>query len=233
MTNATRPRALLRNAAILLGFFLLAGTFLAAPAFAQSHWLHHRLDLFAEGGGSFFTPQPENVATNVVEEITSGNPPTIQSVSLINGSLHDAARLFVGADLWFTQNDAVQVSYSYGPANETISTFTIYPPSSTNPVTESGTVSLRMHFITVDYLRAFHIASRWRWFLDAGIGGVDWRTGYASSFRFAANIGTGVSFRLSKRWSLRAEYRDYMIRFPFATPLLHNHAPTLGVVFHF
>lgn len=231
MTNATRPRALLQNAVSLL-LLLFSGTFLAAPAFAQSHWMHNHVDLFAEGGGSLFTPGQATVGTSIAEMLSSGNP-TVTQIDLINGSLHDAGRLFVGADFWFTRKDAVQVNYSYSPANETFTAFSFYPAPSTTAVTDAGTASLRMHFITVDYLRAFQVAFHWRWFLDAGLGGVDWRGNFAPSFRFAVNIGTGVSFRLTPRWSLRAEYRDYMVRFPYSSPLMHNHAPTLGIVFHF
>lgn len=226
MTNAFRSRAALQSSASVV-LLLLFGSLSATPAFTQSHRLHNRIDLFAEGGGSFFTPGQTQLGS-----VLFLSTQTVEA-SVGEGSLQNAGRLFVGADFWFTPRDAVQASYSYSPADETITMVTVYPPSTPPTVTSGGTAPLRMHFFSVDYLRAFRVASRWRWFLAAGLGGVDWRGRFVPSFRFAVNIGTGISFRVSPRWSLRAEYRDYMIRFPYSNPLVHNHAPSLGVVFHF
>jgi hypothetical protein len=231
MTNAARPRALLQSL-VTLALVLLLGLLSATPALAQSHWLHNRLDLFAEGGGSFFTPGKITLsAATFPLPATNGNPPTSQSY-VAKGSLLSSGRLFVGGGFWFTRHDAVQLSYSYTSTNPTDFVFFTPPlPPFPNPLIFS--VAERAHFFSVDYLRAFPIGSHWNWFLAAGIGTVDYRTAYSGSLKFAANLGTGISYRLTRRWSLRAEYRDYIVRYPFENALMHNHAPTLGVVFHF
>jgi hypothetical protein len=236
MKSVPRPRSFFSSIHLLL-FLPLAALLLATPVLAQQkpkkNWLSGRFDLFAEGGGSFFTPG--NVQTSTVDVLTTVGVPSrpLYGYNLSKSSLHAAGRLFVGADFWLTPHDALELSYSYSPANETTTLFSFFPTQGTSSYTSSISESLRAHFFSLDYLRKFQINSRWNWYLAAGIGTVNWRGRNYSSANFAANLGTAVSYRVTSRWGLRVDYRDFIISLLQTGSLVNNHAPTIGPVFHF
>lgn len=202
----------------------LSALALASPALAQKKGLSGRFDLFAEGGGSFFTPG------NVLTAESRGSLPT--SYFLFTTSAHGTGRLFVGADYWLTHRDALQLSYSYGPASETTS-LSFFPTASLPSYTLKIPQSVGAHYFSADYLRRFPLRSRWDWYLAAGIGTVHWQgAGYGTN-NFATNVGTAVSYRFTRRWGLRVDYRDYTSRFFELKSLVNDQAPTIGPVFHF
>lgn len=210
---------------------VLLACLLAAPvarAQARGHKRRGWLDLFVEGGGSFFVPQT-----------TSGlfgfpaPPPYGPQVGEIADKVQDSGRLFAGADFWLNRHNAIQASYSYSTADVT-STFIYVEPG---PGSTSDSPPSRMDILSFDYLHEFSLSKRWGLFLDAGIGRVWWHDpAFLYTGGLAANLGTGVSFRITNHWSARAEYRDYIMRLPtepFVGGLVHDNSPTLGIVYRF
>lgn len=228
MTKRLRPWTLMPSFAALSLIVLSASLLFAAPARAQASWLHNRLDLFAEGGGSFYQGQQE-IASAVA--VVSAGGSTILSVMTTTATIQDSGRLLLGTDLWFTHHDAVQASYSYSPA-DLAGTTTVSLGPSEPPV--SFTSPLGAHFLSFNYLRSFALGRRWRLLLEAGLGRVWWKATQSTDARFSVNVGTGLSYRIAQHWAFRAEYRDYVEPFPGpGGVMLNNHAPTLGIVFHF
>lgn len=214
-----------------LSRFSLAALFVTgfpALSFAAHKSWKSRFDLFAEGGGSLYQGQHQSIET-----VTVMNPTvTSTSIWLVTTNVEDSGRLFVGGDFWFTRHDAVQASYSYARADLSYATTVLQqglepspPPSSSQP--------FGAHFLSVDYLHSFTLSGNWRLLLDAGVGAVLWNPPVPSR-NFSANLGAGVGYRLSRHWAVRAEYRDYMERFPYyGQAMLHDHAPTVGLVYQF
>ncbi len=211
-------------------FFLVVASVVAFPALSFAAHKHRKfhLDLFAEGGGSLY--QGSQIATSFVTETTPTG--TITSLFVTKGAANSSGRLFVGGDLWFTRHDAVEMSYSYARAD--VSSTTTQLSGSPSPAPFGFASSIGGHFLAFDYLRSFTLSRNWSLLLDAGVGAVWWRALSDTNRCFSANIGAGVSYRLTPHWSLRADYRDYMERFPFSGgAMLHNHAPTIGLVYRF
>lgn len=201
----------------------VAVTLTATCGRAQAARGHGRFDLFVEGGGSFFTPKTAR------EQIGYVAPPIGPVVADETTSLADSGRLFLGGDFWFTRHDGVQVSYSYNPGNVAVTTAPIQPPVNGG----SAFFTPRVSTISFDYLRSFAVGRRWSLFLAAGAGRL-WRTRGASG-SFVANLGFGAEFAITRRWAARAEYRDYL-PYPaagFASGWVHEHVPTIGIVYRF
>lgn len=92
----------------------------------------------------------------------------------------------------------------------------------------------RAHTLSFDYMHSFQAGSRWQILLMAGIGKI-WRAPQAPG-SFAGNLGAGAEFSLTRRWGIRAEYRDFMMPYPtagYVGGMANNHAPTMGLVYHF
>ena len=211
-------------------FFLIAASVVAFPAlcFGAHKRRKFHFDLFAEGGGSLYQGAENTV--NIVTTLTRTSSSTTTFLS--TGTIEDSGRLFAGADFWFTRHDALEASYSYARADTSFTTIA-FP---TNPALppQSFASSIGGHFLSFDYLRSFNLSGNWSLLLDAGIGAVWWKGPYIADRAFSANIGAGVSYRLTRHWAVRAEYRDYMEGFPFSGgAMLHDHAPTIGLVYRF
>ncbi len=145
-------------------------------------------------------------------------------------TLQDSGRLFAGADFWFTQHDAIQASYAYNSADMTESTKPLDPPIGGG----WGLFIERAHTLSFDYMHSFPAGSRWQILLMAGIGKI-WRTSHEPG-SFVGNLGAGAEFSLTRHWGIRAEYRDFMMPYPtagFVGGMANNHAPTIGLVYHF
>jgi hypothetical protein len=199
---------------------------LALPmaSLAQANGRRSRFDLFLEGGGSFMTPKTTSQITGYS---TSLFGPTVARETV---TLQNSGRLFAGADFWFTQHDAIQASYAYNSADMTESTENLDPP------VPGGWVGFieRAHTLSFDYMHSFQAGSRWQVLVMAGIGRI-WRTPLAPG-SFVSNLGAGAEFSLTRHWGIRAEYRDFMMPYPtagFVGGMANNHAPTIGLVYHF
>lgn len=206
------------TAVVLLALLLAATT-----AYAQQR-RRHRFDLFAEGGGSFFTPKSAS------QQIGYTAPGFGNIVARETTTLQDSGRVFVGGDYWFTQGDAIQVSYSYSLAGLTETTQPLNPPI------HGGYVPFapRASTVSFDYMRSFRVTPRWQLLVLAGVGRI-WRTRLAPG-SFVVNLGVGAEFAITCDWGVRMEYRDFIMPYPtagFVGGWVHNHAPTIGIVYHF
>ncbi len=222
--RTTRNRFLCGPLAVVC-FALLLG---AVSAKAQSVNLHG-LDVFVEGGGSFFDP-----STTSILNVVPSSQPGVLLLSSETVSFQDSGRFFAGGDVWFLPHDAVQVSLAYSRNDVSVS-------SGTPALQESGlfgTTSRSERILSFDYVHAFPIGRRWKVLTFAGPGAIWFAESYGTVERsFAVNLGAGASFRLTRHWTLRAEYRDFIIK---ESPILlggnlfeEDHSPTVGVVFHF
>ena len=215
-------------------FLLVVASVVAFPALSFAAHKHRKFhfDLFAEGGGSFFTPS--NAQVSFVEPTTLGGQTQGVGFTLATGTLHDAARLSVGTDFWFTGRDAIQFSYSYTSANESL---TVYSPFLLPGIPAASFISQsqRANFFSADYLHEFTLGRHWRLFPAGGIGAVVWTDPLYSVKGFAANFGGGAEYRLTGHWAVRADYRDYVVCFPFGPgcTLMEDYSPTVGLVYSF
>lgn len=216
-------------------FFLVALLVLGFPVLSSAAHKPRKFhyDLFAEGGGSLYQGEMNTATSSTI--LTSTGITTFTFVA--SQTVEDSGRLFVGGDFWLTRHDAIQASYSYAPADlPSTVTIVIYPPGSSQPSTNvtSSTGSLGGHFLSFDYLRSFTLSRNWSLLLAAGVGAVWWHSRSFTPRHFSANLGVGLSYRLTRHWAVRAEYRDYMEEFPpSGGAMLHDHAPTVGLVYRF
>ena len=212
---------------------------LAAPiAHAKSHKWRLRVDLFAEGGGSFFDPgelAPEHSTALIQGTSTPEVVTTTQA-------LQDSWRLFAGEDLWFTRHDAIQFSYAYSPADVSFAqTFSPPPPPGSGLFSFTGTAIERLNIFSLDYVRSFNVGRRWRLLLAAGVGrplitSQNSNVELGNSASIAFNLGVGLQYNLARHWALRTDYRDFILRERFPSTGLafeEDHSPTIGIVFRF
>jgi hypothetical protein len=191
-----------------------------------------RLELFAEGGGSFL-----NNGTGVIL-VGVSCPPMIcfPEPTSVASSFSKTGRLFTGARLRFTRHDAIEGSYSYSPNHFSL---------------QQGTQSIgsaynRVEVISFNYIRYLSVGTRVQPFATAGLG-MNRFNGPASAsavlagwvnadngWQFAWNYGGGADLVLQRRLALRLELRDYVGGQPsFVTGTSHNIVPSAGIVFRF
>lgn len=224
--GATQPRMLGRLLALAA-----AVVFCAGPAWARRP--HHRWELFAEGGGSFWNDQ--HLRGTTVTGVPPRSVPT-RMTTHIGGS----GRLFAGFRFWMNRREAIEVSYSYATADIT-ATETCEEVSCSVPFVSSPSVG-RLNTFSVNYVRALRTRGRVRPFLTAGVGATYFYQAAANHIHepdpFTFNLGGGLDVRLARHWLLRAEYRDWLLESPRetgfgATGLAHNQVPSLGLVYRF
>lgn len=190
------------------------------------------------------------------ESLLFGNPPEPQTL-LITTHIGSSGRLFAGFRFWMDRHEAIEISYSYAPSDITVNRHCEH--------VDCGVVfsasAARANFLSANYVHAFRVNSRVRPFLTAGLGQVYFRTVAKSGpvstppngtvelqmnsvFErnpFTFNVGGGLDVRMSRHWSVRLEYRDWMLEGPKqcdfdscgATGLSDNQAPLAGLVFRF
>ena len=188
-----------------------------------------RLELFAEGGGSFLNNG--QISPICVQVCTpSGCTPCPSATS----SFSKTGRLLTGARLRFTRHDAIEASYSYSPNHLSI---------------QEGTQSLgsaynRVDLISFNYVRYLWIRTRVQPFATAGLG-TNRFSGPSSAglvvsgwvkadngYQFAWNYGAGADIVLRRHFALRLELRDYVTGQPSSiTGTSHNIVPSVGIVF--
>jgi hypothetical protein len=191
-----------------------------------------RLELFAEGGGSFLN----NGAGQIFVAVPVCLPPMICTPvsSSVASSFSKTGRVVAGGRLRFTRHDALEASYSYSPNHLSL---------------QEGTQSLgsaynRVDLISFNYVRYLWIKTRVQPFATAGLG-TNHFSGPASAsavlsglinadngYQFAWNYGGGADFVLHRHLALRLELRDYVTGQPsFITGTSHNVVPSAGIVF--
>jgi opacity protein-like surface antigen len=168
-----------------------------------------RLEVFAEGGGSFLSNG------------TLGGFCSLGGCSYFPIGFSNGGRLFAGARFRVTRRDAIEASYSYSHNSFA-----------------SAAQSNRLDVISFNYVRYLGIKARLQPFATAGIGanrlGGLVNLGYPSDngFHFAWNYGAGADIVLQGRLALRLELRDYVGGQPsFITGTSHNIVPSAGIVF--
>ena len=203
-------------------------TFSVPDSRAQS--ITSRFEVFAEGGAS---------TTNKLTQITGtaqriGQPPA-GDVTQSTAALRTTGRLFVGVRFYFDSHDAIEGSFSYSPSDLLLrSTCTLGCTSST------VIGQIRANFAAGNYVRTFGV-KRIQPFLTFGVGGVAFRQVMAPQLGhdpFTADLGGGLDFRIWRRWTLRAEYRDWIFELPREfqagpTGLTHNSVPSAGLAYRF
>lgn len=212
--------------------FLAAAAFLFVLPPVQAQSSFHHVELFAEGGASF-----TNETTAVVGTVQLLGPPPAGDVTVTNASLRTTGRVFAGARFFLDSRDAIEASISYSPSD-------LLLRSVCNPNcggTRTAVESLRAFLLAANYVRVFRSAARIEPFITLGAGLVAFdqvQTLRLGHDPFATNLGGGFDFRLSHRWALRAEYRDWIFEMPresqaTATGLTHNSVPSAGIVYRF
>jgi opacity protein-like surface antigen len=187
-----------------------------------------RLELFAEGGGSFLNNGTGQAPILCIPEIECPTTPT--------SSFSKTGRLFTGARLRFTRHDAVEASYSFSPNHFSLQ----YRGESL------GSAYNRVNLISFNYVRYLWAWSPVQPFATIGLG-TNRFSGFSSTstlaseivsrdngYQFAWNYGGGADVVLERHFALRLEIRDYVTGQPgFITGTSHNVVPSAGIVFKF
>ena len=189
-----------------------------------------RLEVFAEGGGSFLNKGTGETLVGV------SCPPQIclPAPALVTSSFSKTGRLFTGARLRFTRHDALEASYSYSPNHSSLVLGT----------QSLGTAYNRVDLISVNYVRYLWVKTRVQPFATAGLGTSRFGGRFVAipvvsstaiavdGFQFAWNYGGGADVVLKPHLALRFELRDYVTGQPgFITGTSHNTVPSAGFVF--
>ncbi len=215
----------MRNLRIISFMILLL--LLAFPwAYAQNP--PPRLEVFAEGGGSFLTSGTGRPPIGCI--------PEVECPSTATGSFSTAGRLFTGARLRFTSHDAFETSYSYSPNHFSLD----WARGSL------GSAYNRVNLVSFNYVRYLWARTPVEPFATVGLGtnrfsgppsATAIRSGLVSGdngWQLAWNYGGGVDFMLQRHLALRLELRDYVTGQPsFISGTSHNVVPSAGVVFRF
>ena len=193
-----------------------------------------RLEVFAEGGGSFLN----NGTGQIFVVVPVCTPPMICTPvpSSVASSFSKTGRLFTGGRFRFTRHDALEASYSYSPNHFSL---------------QQGTQSLgsaynRVNFVSFNYVRYLWLRTRVQPFATAGLATnrfsgpssaslvVSGLVGADNGWQFAWNYGGGMDIVLRRHLALRLELRDYVTGQPsFITGTSHNVVPSAGIVFKF
>ena len=210
---------------ILLLFFTCswAGAQGAAP----------RVEVFAEGGGSFLNNGTAQIYSICPALCTpSGCLPC--SGGAVTSSFSKTGRVLAGARYRFTRHDAIEASYSYSPNHFSLQQGT----------QSFGSAYNRVDLISFNYVRYLSIRTRVQPFATAGLG-INRFSGPSSAsavvsglvsadngYQFAWNYGGGADIVLQRRLALRLELRDYVTGQPSViTGTSHNIVPSAGIVF--
>jgi len=191
-----------------------------------------RLEVFAEGGGSFL-----NSGTAQVSTVCPVACPTLGCTcpsGTATSSFSKTGRVSAGARLRFTRHDALEASYSYSP---NVSSLILGTQS-------LGSAYNRVDLISFNYVRYLWIKTRVQPFVTAGLGAsrfggrsvaipvVSSSALAVDGFQFAWNYGGGADVVLKPHLALRFELRDYVTGQPgFLTGTSHNVVPSAGIVF--
>ncbi|MGH9788784.1 MAG: outer membrane beta-barrel protein [Candidatus Acidiferrales bacterium] len=219
---------------ILLGLAAVAVSFGQA---AQAQEESSRIELFAQGGGSFHS---RATRSNVFILPSPPFPPD-NLVRLDTRHSHGTSgRLFVGMRFYPTPRNGVEASYalSLSRLQSTITATLIPSPPGFPELRAFGSEPMTTHTVSFNYVRVLPGGKRFSPFVTGGLGLVRYVVSFPTdeSNRLAGNFGGGVDIRLNRRVAVRAEVRDYITERPdFSgfTTMMHIVAPTAGVVLKF
>jgi opacity protein-like surface antigen len=221
--------------------------FLAASASAQK--IPPKLEVFAEGSGSFLTG-----GTGVITLaspfvcITGIGCPTPLPTTLTS-SFSRTGRLVAGARLRFTRHDALEASYSFSPNHLTLQGTEVISDPLTGLVGSiplSGSSFNRVNLVSFNYVRYLWTRTPVQPFVTVGLGFIRFSgpsnasaviaglIGASNGFQFAWNFGGGTDIVLRRHFALRLELRDYLAGQPSPiTGTSNNIAPSAGIVYRF
>jgi hypothetical protein len=200
-----------------------------------------RLEVFAEGGGSFLKNGSGQifVACPVCTGPVCPLVVCLQQSVPVTSSFSKTGRLFAGARLRFTRHDALEASYSFSPSH-----FSLTCLSCQEGTQSLGSAYNRLDLISFNYVRYLCIKTRVQPFATVGVGTnrfsgpssapavVSGLVSADNGWQFAWNYGGGADIVLQRRLALRLELRDYVTGQPsFIMGTSHNIAPSAGMVF--
>jgi opacity protein-like surface antigen len=248
MSPAPRPLVLeggsMRHLAILASAISLAILWVA-PTSAQK--TPPRLEIFAEGGGSFITGSNGQKCTSACPTYVSAGPNLMSSFST-------TGRLVVGGRFHFTRHDALEASYGFSPNHLTLQGAEFFPMTGlVEPISASS--YNRLNLFSCNYVRYLWTRTPLQPFATGGIGMnhfsgpanatavVEGLIGASNGFQFAWNFGGGTDIVLNRHFAIRLELRDYLAAQPSTTTgaignvvptgTSHNIVPSAGVVYRF
>jgi opacity protein-like surface antigen len=189
-----------------------------------------RLELFAQGGGSFLN----NGAGRTLVAVQC--PPMIcfPAPTSVASSFSKTGRIVAGARLRITRHDALEASFSYSPNHFSLQ----------GETQALGSAFSRVDLISFNYVRYLWIRTRVQPFATVGLGTnyfggpstasavVSGLVSANNGYQFAWNYGGGADLVLQRHLALRLELRDYVTGQPsFITGTSHNFVPSAGIVF--
>ena len=191
-----------------------------------------RLEVFAEGGGSFLN----NGTGEMLVGVSCSTVICFPEPTLVASSFSKTGRLFTGGRFRFTRHDGFEASYSYSPNHFSVQQGTQALGSAYN----------RVNLISFNYVRYLWTRTRVQPFATVGLGtnrfsGPSSATLVVSGlvkadngYQFAWNYGGGADIVLQRHLALRLELRDYVTGQPsVVTGTSHNVVPSAGIVFRF
>lgn len=185
-----------------------------------------RVELFIEGGASWFSGRPSSTTTIDILPI---DLITIRAET----AFATTGRIIVGGRYYFTRDNAVESSYAFTPSRfqgrESFSS-TLFPT-----VESFASRAVDVHTFAFNYVRYLARRERLQPFVTGGLGFQVFSASGVGT-EFAGNFGGGVDVRLHPRVSVRTELRDFISeRPPFTTfderRITHNVVPSLGLAF--
>jgi len=194
-----------------------------------------RLEVFAEGGGSFLNNGTGQISL-ICPQVCTPSGCTPCPTGTATSSFSKTGRLLTGARLRFTRHDAIEASYSYSP-----DLFSLQRASQS-----LGSAYNRVDLISFNYVRYLWVRARVQPFVTGGVGVNRFSGpsnasavlyGYVNAdngWQFAWNYGGGADIVLQRHLALRLELRDYVTGQPsIITGTSHNIVPSAGIVFRF
>ncbi len=224
-------RALTHNIVPSVGLvFKLVESPPRAPQRAKIEDERFPFEIFVEGGASWFSGRPARVSPGPL----CPSPPCSGGDIETKASFATTGRFTVGVRYYFTNNDAVESSYSFTPTRLQLSSTSI---DSQSPVGFFST-SVDVHNNSFNYVRYFSRKGRLAPFVTGGLGYSVFSPTFDTVTKFAGNFGGGVDVQLHRRVYLRGELRDFITDWPaFAFTFApsggttHNVVPSLGLAF--
>jgi opacity protein-like surface antigen len=178
-----------------------------------------QVGIFIEGGLSVVAGAPAGQP--------SGASPATASV--IGSSFSNAGRVMAGFRVWFSYNNAIELSWSQSPNGYRLRPATQPQPLMGTPVG----LTQSLHNIPANYVRGLPGTRLLRPFVTAGLGFARYAGVFQDIDRFTWNVGGGADIPLRKPVSLRVEFRDFVIGQPQLGGVVHDLAPTLGFAYRF
>lgn len=193
-----------------------------------------QLEVFIEGGGSVLTSGGAGPYGQLIVISPTGPAQYYNTVS--NNQFSQAGRLLAGFRVFFSKNNALELSYAQSPNRRVLEQSV---PALSVRILIPEEVSMVVADRAANYVRYLPGWGNVKPFVTAGTGFTDFfglpsDTSFEGGRYFGWNAGAGIDFPLWNRLVARFEFRDYMAGQPApATGTVHNFAPTAGLAYRF